>query len=93
MIEFEILYTIFLDLNSDLEPIFVDPRPQEVKFAHCSAEKSRKLLDYKTTVSLDESIEKIANWIIQRGPKKFRYHLDVEILNEKTPKTWKNKLI
>ena len=80
-------------LNSDLEPIFVDPRPQEVKFAHCSAEKSRKLLDYKTTVSLDESIEKIANWIIQRGPKKFRYHLDVEILNEKTPKTWKNKLI
>ncbi len=80
-------------LNSNLEPIFVDPRPQEVAFAHCSAEKARKLLDYKTTVPLDQSIEKIANWIIKMGPKKFRYHLDIEIINENTPKTWKDKLI
>ena len=86
-------FKILKVLNSDLEPIFVDPRPQEVKFAHCSADKSRKLLNYNTSVTLDQSIEKIANWIIDRGPKKFRYHLDVEILNEKTPKTWKNKLI
>ena len=80
-------------LNSDLEPIYVDERPQEVKNAHCSSEKSRNLLDYKTTVSLDNSIEKIANWIIKKGPKKFRYHLDIEIENHLTPKTWKNKLI
>ena len=80
-------------LNSDLEPIFVDPRPQEVAFAHCSAEKARNLLEYKTTVPLDQSIEKIANWIIKMGPKKFRYHLDIEIVNENTPKTWKDKLI
>ena len=80
-------------LNSDLKPIFVDPRPQEVGFAHCSAEKSRDLLDYKTSVPLDRSIEKIANWIIEKGPKKFRYHLDIEIVNEATPKTWKNRLI
>ena len=79
-------------LNSNLEPIFVDPRPQEVKFAHCSAEKSRELLGYSTSVSLDSSIEKIANWIIKVGPKKFRYHLDIEILNSKTPKTWTQKL-
>ena len=89
----ELSYKILETLNSDLEPIFVDERPQEVKFAHCSAEKSRKLLDYKTTVSLDESIEKIANWIIKNGPKKFRYHLDIEINHEKTPKTWRDKLI
>lgn len=80
-------------LNSDLEPIFVDPRPQEVAFAHCSAEKARNLLEYKTTVPLEQSIEKIANWIIKMGPKKFRYHLDIEIVNENTPKTWKDKLI
>jgi UDP-glucose 4-epimerase len=80
-------------LNSDLEPIHVDARPQEVKFAHCSSDKARKLLDYKTSVTLDASIEKIANWIIKQGPKKFRYHLDIEIENEMTPKTWKNKLI
>ena len=89
----ELSFKILKVLNSDLEPIFVDPRPQEVKFAHCSADKSRELLDYKTSLTLDQSIEKIANWIIERGPKKFRYHLDVEILNNQTPKTWKNKLI
>ena len=79
-------------MNSDLEPIFVDPRPQEVKLAHCSADKARNILGYNTSVSLDDSIEKIANWIIDVGPKKFRYHLDIEILNEKTPKTWTQKL-
>ena len=88
----DLSYKILKVLNSDLEPIFVDPRPQEVKFAHCSAEKSRKLLGYKTSVNLDNSIEKIANWIISMGPKEFRYHLDIEILNEKTPETWKKKL-
>jgi UDP-glucose 4-epimerase len=80
-------------LNSDLEPIFVPERPKEVKLAHCSAEKARNILGYETTTSLDDSIEKIAEWIIGEGSKKFRYHLDIEILNNKTPSTWKDKLI
>ena len=80
-------------LNSDLEPIHVDPRPQEVKLAHCSADKARKILGYKTEVKLDDSIKKIADWIIKMGPKKFRYHLDLEVLNESTPETWKRKLL
>ncbi|MAV60981.1 MAG: epimerase [Gammaproteobacteria bacterium] len=88
----DLSYKILKILSSDLEPIFVDPRPQEVKIAHCSADKSRKLLGYDTTVNLDASITKIANWIIEVGPKKFRYHLDIEILNEKTPKTWKDRM-
>jgi UDP-glucose 4-epimerase len=79
-------------LNSDLKPIYVDPRPKEVAFAHCSADKARDILDYETSVSLDKSIEKIANWILSVGPKKFRYHLDIEIVNELTPKTWKERL-
>ncbi len=88
----DLSYKILQILNSDLEPIFVDPRPQEVKIAHCSADKARKLLSYDTTVNLDASIAKIANWITEVGPKKFRYHLDIEIMNEKTPKTWKDRL-
>ena len=31
--------------------------------------------------------------LIEGGPKKFRYYFDIEILNEKTPKTWTKKLI
>jgi len=88
----DLSYKILQILNSDLEPIFVDPRPQEVKVAHCSADKARQLLGYDTTVNLDASIAKIANWITEVGPKKFRYHLDIEIMNEKTPKTWKDRL-
>jgi len=88
----ELAFKILKVLNSDLEPIFVDPRPQEVEYAHCSADKARELLNYNTTVDLDTSIEKIANWIISMGPKKFRYHLDIEIVNNKTPKTWTEKL-
>jgi UDP-glucose 4-epimerase len=32
------------------------------------------------------------DWIKARGVKPFRYHIDLEIVNEKTPKTWKEKL-
>lgn len=89
----DLAFKILKVLNSNLEPIFVEERPKEVKFAHCSADKARELLDYKTSTTLDKSIEKIANWIIEKGPKKFRYHLDIEIVNNMTPKTWKDRLI
>jgi UDP-glucose 4-epimerase len=75
-----------------LKPIFVDPRPQEIKYAACSAAKARKILGYETRYSLRESIKDMAAWIEKRGSRKFRYHLDIEILNEKTPKTWTTKM-
>ena len=70
-----------------------NPRPQEVLRLLTVPQTSAQVLDYKTSVTLDESIEKIANWIISMGPKKFRYHLDLEIINDKTPETWTTKLI
>src|SRR6266581_6862364 len=41
-------------LNFDLKPIHVADRPQEVRSATCSADKARKLLGYRTRVSLIE---------------------------------------
>ena len=32
------------------------------------------------------------DYIKKRGVKPFRYHLDLEIINDLTPETWKNKL-
>jgi len=75
-----------------LKPIFTDPRPQEIKFAGCSATKARKLLGYETRYLLRESIKEMSAWIEKRGTRKFRYHLDIEILNDKTPKTWTTKM-
>lgn len=89
----ELAETIAGVLNfSGLDPVFVDPRPREVKYATCSADKSREIFGYKTGYTLKQSIEDMARWIEKRGPKKFRYHLDIEIQNEKTPKTWTQRL-
>ena len=70
---------------------YTQGRPQEVKHATCSSDKARKLLNYKTTTSVEESVEKTANWIRENKPREFKYHLPLEIINEKTPKTWTEK--
>ena len=79
-------------LRFNLNPQFVKGRPQEVMHATCSADKARKILGYKTKTSLDQGLEKMISFIKKRGTKKFRYHLDLEIINELTPNTWKNRL-
>lgn len=79
-------------LNFKLDPVYVPDRPQEVKLATCSADKARKLLGYKTTYSLRQGLEEMAEWIEKRGPKKFKYTFDIEIINKKTPKTWTDRM-
>ncbi len=79
-------------LQFNLNPTYVKGRPQEVLEATCSANKARKLLNYKTKTSLDEGLSKMIEFIKKKGVKKFRYHLDLEIINSLTPKTWKDKL-
>jgi UDP-glucose 4-epimerase len=80
-------------IGFELDPIYVDERPQEVRLANCSADKARTLLDYSTQYSLREGLESMAEWINRRGPKPFDYHLDIEIDNRRTPRTWVDKLI
>ena len=81
------------EIGHNKDPIFVQQRPKEVKFASCSSNKARKILDYKTKFSLNESIKLTANYIREKGAKEFDYHIDLEIENEMTPKTWTKKLI
>lgn len=81
------------EVGHNKEPIFVPSRPQEVKFATCSSDKARKLLNYKTKVTLKESIKKTADYIKTSGIKEFEYHIGLEIENNLTPNTWKRKLI
>lgn len=79
-------------LDFDLKPIYLPDRPMEVKLATCSAEKARKLLDYKTKYSLEQGLSEMINYIKVRGPKPFKYHLDIEIINKNTPRSWTEKL-
>ena len=66
-------------------------RPNEVKHAICSSDKARNLLGYKTSISLSNSVDKVINYIKSKGPKAFEYNYKLEINNELTPSTWKNK--
>lgn len=88
----ELAETIADILGFKLNPTYVSARPQEVKLATCSAEKARRLLGYKTQYTLRRGLEEMAAYIQKRGTKKFRYHFDVEIINEKTPPTWTKKM-
>ena len=77
----------------NLEPIHKKDRPKEVKHATCSADKARSLLNYKTTTSLQNGIQKTYDYIKKRGTRPFDYNINIEINNELTPSTWKNKEI
>lgn len=80
-------------LDFNLNPIYMPGRPQEVFHANCSADLARELLSYKTTTTLDQGLRELAGWIKSRGAKEFDYHLPLEFITEKTPKTWTDKLI
>lgn len=75
------------------EIIHMEDRPREVKHASCSADKARELLGYETTGDVRKSIHETVEWIKRRGVKEFDYSFPLEIINELTPKTWKDKLI
>ena len=79
-------------LTFNVNPIYKKGRPKEVFLANCSANKARKLFNYKPQCTLKDGLKKMIEYIKQRGPRPFKYHLDLEIINELTPDTWKNKL-
>ena len=79
-------------LTFNVNPIYKKERPKEVFLANCSANKARKLFNYKPQCTLKDGLKKMIEYIKQRGPRPFKYHLDLEIINELTPDTWKNKL-
>ena len=79
-------------MDIKVKPIYVADRPQEVRLAYCSANKARKMFGYKTTISLRDGLSSMIGYIKKKGPRKFRYHLDLEIISEKTPKTWTQRM-
>ena len=88
----ELYHLLSNKLKFNLEPKYLRDRPNEVKEAICSSEKARRILDYKTSVTLDKSLDKMINYIKKKGAKNFQYNYPLEINNEKTPASWKEKL-
>lgn len=88
----ELAETIAELVDFDLKPQYMPGSPKEVKLANCSADKARRLFGYKPKYSLKEGLQEMIDYIKERGTKPFKYHVDLEIVNEKTPKSWKDKL-
>lgn len=84
--------TIAEILKFDLDPIYMPGRPQEVFHANCSSDKARELLGYSTKVKLKDGLTELIEWIKLNGTKRFNYHLPIEFVTEKTPKTWTENL-
>jgi UDP-glucose 4-epimerase len=79
-------------IGTNLAPTYTGGRPQEVKVALCSSDKARELLGYQTSTDLDTGLSSLVDWISNRGPRAFDYHLPIEIRNERLPATWANRL-
>ncbi len=90
-----VLKNFFQDkkVPNNLKPVYLPERPMEVRNAWCTANKAKKILGYRTTVSLEQGIAMMMDWARKTGAKKFRYLSDFEILSKKAPKTWSKKLI
>ena len=85
------LYQIISNkLQFNKEARYSKNRPNEVNKAVCSSDKARKILNYETKVNLNESIDKLIDFI-QKGPKEFKYSYNIEIDNHTVPSTWKDK--
>ena len=87
----ELFKKISNQLQFNQEPEYFKDRINEIKLANCSADKAKKILNYKKEISLDESLTKIIDYMKIKGEKKFEYNYDLEIINEKTPRTWVEK--
>ncbi len=84
--------TIAKVMDFNLDPIFEKERPHEVMHPVCSSNKIRERFDFKPSMSLEDGIASIVEYIEERGPRPFEYHIPLEIDNrENIPKTWKEK--
>lgn len=75
------------------KPEYYPERGCDAKHAHCSSDKSRKILGFEATHSLDECLSKMVEDIKAKGTKPFDYFMPIEIESDRAPRTWKERLI
>jgi len=88
----ELANRVHTHFNKEPNIKFVPDRPQEVKNAWVSVEKAKKVLNYSTTKDVEDTIRDTVVWIKNSPKRDFNYHLPLEIINDKTPKTWTERL-
>jgi UDP-glucose 4-epimerase len=67
-------------------------RPREVKHAWVSTAKAKTVLGYRTNYSTEDVIRDTTAWMKNQPDRDFNYHLNLEIITERTPRTWTDRL-
>lgn len=88
----ELAIKVFQQFNKEPDIIFMPPRPREVKDAWVDTTKASTVLDYTVAHTVDDTIRDTIQYIRNSYRRPFDYHLDLEIINETTPRTWTEKL-
>lgn len=88
------LMDVYYDGNIPLKnlPKYLPARPQEVKFAFSDHTLAHELIGFKSKTTLREGLKKMVDWAKEIGPQEFVYLNQLDLENEKTPESWKNKL-
>jgi UDP-glucose 4-epimerase len=79
-------------MGSNMEPVYLEERPCEVKHAHCTTKKSEKFLGYKTNHTLEQGLVKMIKWARDVGEQKPSYRIPLEI-SKHAPKVWRERMI
>ncbi len=66
------------------------PERNEVKSAYSDHSKIRQVFGYKTTVSIEEGIKRMAEWAKASGPKKSKEFSNIEI-EKNLPPSWRKE--
>lgn len=70
--------------------MYMTGRTNEVKLAYTCSEKARNLLGYKEQQSLDSCLLEMVDYI---KPQPFVYDFPLEIVTDKIPVTWKDRIM
>lgn len=88
----ELANRVAAHFNKPVDIKFVPERPREVKNAWVSTQKAETLLNYQANTPMEETIRDTVSWMKTQPERDFNYHLDLEIVTDATPSTWKDKL-
>ncbi|MFC7057729.1 SDR family oxidoreductase [Halovenus salina] len=61
----ELVETLNGLLSTDIDPIYDDPRPGDVRHSHADISKAQELLGYEPDVRFEEGLEKTTEWFEQ----------------------------
>jgi nucleoside-diphosphate-sugar epimerase len=53
-------------LGTELEPVFSDPRPGDVRDSEASVEKAARLIGYRPSVDVREGLDRTVRWLSER---------------------------